>query len=173
MAKHAKRTKKKTYRRRKVGAMAFNASSDLVKYGSVAAGFLMAKTINTAIDNAAGTSIDGKLIAAAQVGAGALYLLKKGKKSLPLVIATGVLAGAGVKRALTEFGIGGIGGYQNVPVIGNRRMVAGYGKVPVIGAYNPASSVGAYAAGNPGKIMGAFGGSAVNNGSGSASGLMG
>ena len=57
----------------------------------------------------------------------------------------GVLAGAGLKRALKSFNI--ISGYQGVPVIG-RRMGA-YQGVPVIGGVRPSQL-----AGGPGQLQG-------------------
>ncbi len=130
----AKRRKsRKTSRRRRVGAMAMTASNPLVKYGSIAAGFLLAAKINPLIDKAAGT-LDPKIVAGGQVGIGVAYMLTKGKKTMPLTVVTGILAGAGLKRAMTAFGIAGMGGYGAVPVIGRpAKMLGGYQNVPVIG----------------------------------------
>lgn len=129
----AKRRKsRKTSRRRRVGAMAMTASNPLVKYGSVAAGFLLAAKINPLIDKAAGT-LDPKIVAGGQIGIGVAYMLTKGKKTMPLTVVTGILAGAGLKRAMTAFGIAGIGGYGAVPVIGQSKRLMGYQNVPVIG----------------------------------------
>lgn len=145
MAKHAKRKKKKSSSRRRVGAMALNANSALVQYGSIAAGFFAAKTINeNVIDKIADpTKVDQKLVAGAQVGAGAAYLfLKKGAKSLPLVVASGLLIGSGVKRAMTAFGLGAlpINAYQNVPHLNGYQDVHHVGARKRIGQYNPSSS---------------------------------
>lgn len=131
MAKFAKRKKHsgKSRRRSRVGAMALSPSSPLVKWGSVAAGYLLGDKINAPIDSLVGTKIDGKIIGAAEAGIGYMLALRKGgKKSLPTTIIGGVLLGAGAKRLLKSFGIGNIGGYQMVPAVG------GYRKVPAIGA---------------------------------------
>lgn len=133
MAKYSKRRKpgkRKTSRRRSVGALALNPSSQLVQLGSVAIGYLMATSINGAIDKVVPTNVDAKLVAAGQVGLGAALVMSK-KKSLVKTVAGGVMAGAGLKRALTAFGIGGfrnvpaVGNFRNVPAIGARRM-SGY-----------------------------------------------
>lgn len=130
MAKYSRRrkgTKKtKSRRRRSVGALALNPSSQLVQLGSVAIGYLMATQINGAIDKVVPTNIDPKLVAAGQVGLGAALVLKK-KKTMPTTVIGGVMAGAGLKRALTAFGIAG---FRNVPAIGNQS----FRNVPSIGA---------------------------------------
>ena len=123
----AKRRKhRKTHRRRRIGALALNASSPLVKYGSVAAGYFMGDKVNEAIDKATGGKVDGKIVAAAEALLG-FMLLTKGKKSTLKVAAGGVMLGAGVKRGLAEFGV--ISGFADVPVI------AGYKSVPVLNGY--------------------------------------
>lgn len=130
----AKRKKsRKTSRRRRVGAMSFNANSPLVKFGSIAVGFLASDKINAMIDKVTGGKLDPKLVALLQAGGGAYYsFMHKGKKNLPLAVVSGVLTGAGAKRAMSSFGIGKLlAGYGDVPVIGKR--VAGYQEVPVIG----------------------------------------
>ncbi len=95
---------------RRVGRASLNPKSPLVMLGATAVGYLLADTINGQID---------KILPAPPAG---------GTSSLP-TIAGGVLAGAGLKRALKKFGV--ITGYQAVPVIGKR--MAGYQAVPVIG----------------------------------------
>lgn len=146
MAKHAKRKKKKTTSRRRMSGLALNASSEIVQYGSIAAGFLLGDTINTAIDKIADpTKIDGKIVAGVQAGAGAAYMwLKKGKKNLPLTIASGLLIGSGAKRGLKAFGMGAmpLNAYQNMPhVAGPRRLpMNGFQNVPHVGAHTPSSS---------------------------------
>jgi len=137
MAKHSKRRKAKpTRRRRRIGAVALNAGSPLVKYGSIAAGFLMATTINTPLDKVVPISVDPKLVAAGQVGLGAFLAFKK-KQSMLTTVAGGLLVGAGVKRAMTALGLGRVGSYQNVPVVG-RAGIGAYQNVPVISGYNTA-----------------------------------
>jgi len=155
----AKRRKKsKSSRRRRVGAMAMTASNPMVKYGSIAAGFLLAAKINPLIDKATGT-LDQKIVAGGQVGIGVAYMLTKGKKTMPLTVITGIVAGAGLKRAMTAFGIAGIGGYGAVPVIGaGAKRLNGYQSVPVIGGgyKTPGSLNGGYTTASQ-KIMGTVG----------------
>ena len=145
MAVHRKKKKNKpTRRRRRIGALALNPSSSIVQIASLAGGFFLADKINPMIDKVADpTKVDQKLVAAGQVGLGAAYLyLKKGKKNIILTVASGLVAGAGVKRAMTAFGIGdiAINGYQRVPSVnGVQRMpsINGYQRVPAVGNYNP------------------------------------
>ena len=134
---------------RRVGALNLNPGSPLIRGLSVAAGYLLADSINQGIDNvfpkpAAGTSADdiAKKIATndtiamvGEVGLGALLLLRK-KKSLITTLGGGLLAGAGLKRALKKAKI--VSGYQSVPVIGRRGgRVRGYQSVPVVGGIPP------------------------------------
>lgn len=132
-----RKSKKKHSRRRRVGALAFNASSPLVKYGSVAAGYMLGDKINDAISSATGGKVDQKIVAGAQAALGIFLMTKKGKKNLALTVAAGVLAGSGGKALLQSFGV--ISGYQGVPVLN------GYQDVPVIGKYDvPRPMLGAY-----------------------------
>lgn len=137
MAKHSKRksSRKPVRRRRRIGATALNMKSPLVKYGSIAAGFLMATTINTPLDKVVPISVDPKLVAAGQVGLGAFLAFKK-QQSMITTVAGGLLVGAGIKRAMTAFGIGSIGNYQSVPVVGR---LGNYQSVPVISGYQTAA----------------------------------
>lgn len=133
----AKRRKaKKTSRRRRVGAI--NANNPLVKYGSIAAGYFLGDKINDAIEKATGDKVDGKIIAAAEAGLGLFLMFKKGKKKPALQIVAGVLAGAGIKKGLQEFGV--INGFSDVPVI------SGYRQVPALNGYNP----------TPGAMLGGY-----------------
>ncbi len=147
MAKAKKGQKKATTtRRRKVGAMALNAKSPLLTYGSIGAGFVMGDTINAQVDKVTGT-MDDKIKGGITGGIGAaLVYMKLGAKKSPLeVVAGGVLLGAGVKRLLKAFGI--LNGYQSMPVLGRRvSQLNGYGKVPVIGGYqtNPTALNGVF-----------------------------
>ena len=195
--------KKKAHKRRKVsgiGAM-LNPKSPLVKLAAIAGGYLMADTINEQLDKlvpaslttataatattpakAATLSADtkDKILMAGELGLGALLMLK-GKASVVKDIAGGVLAGAGLKRALVSFDIikpEGVTGYQSVPVIG------GYQKVPVIGnvpaqlqgtiASKPAQlqgyRVNGYASQGSGAVMGSLY-TTADSGNGSGSGL--
>jgi hypothetical protein len=168
----AKKKKKTTRRRRRIGA-AMTASNPIVKYGPIALGFLLGNKINEQIDKVAGDKIDSKILAAAQGGIGAL-LVFKGKPSMVKSIAGGILLGSGVKRAMSAFGMGNIGGYGAVPVIG------GYGAVPVIGSRTPrrvgvgsyrpaAGQIGAYDVPRQVKVMSGVGcASGYNNGSGTS-----
>lgn len=136
--------KKRKGAKRRVGAASLNPGSPIVKLAAIAAGyFLTADPVNTAIDKAntkaatatepAGTRVGETVVMGGELGLGALLLLSKSKNKTTGLIKTaagGVLAGAGLKRALKKFGV--IKGYQSVPVIGSRRM-AGYQSVPVIG----------------------------------------
>lgn len=128
MAKR-KRKSGRTTRRRRVGAI--NANNPLVKYGSVAAGYFLSDKINEQLEKVTGDKVDGKILAAAEAGLGLMLMLNKKMAKKPIVkILGGVLAGAGVKKALTEFGV--INGFQDVPVL------AGYKSVPVLNGYTTA-----------------------------------
>lgn len=112
----AKKKSKKKPAARRMGAMALNASNPLIMYGSIAAGFLLGDKINEAIDKAVpADKVDPKLVAAGEVGLGALLLFRKGKKNMVTVVAGGIALGAGAKRALKSFGI--ISGYQMIPAV--------------------------------------------------------
>lgn len=133
MAKHAKRRKsagKKTHhRRRRVGAVALNAKSPIVQFGSIAAGFLLGTQIDTMLTKVIPSNVDGKLVAAGEVGIG--YMLsfggKGGTKKLLPTVAGGLMIGAGIKKAITAFGIGG---FQMVPAVGGYRSVTAIGAPP-------------------------------------------
>lgn len=139
MAKYAKRKKaKRTTRRRRVGALALSPSSNLVKLGSVAVGYLFANQVNGLIDKVVPATVGQKIVGVAQAGAGYFLAFRKGGKSSMLkTLAGGIIAGAGVKRLAASMNLAGIGGYQmvkavsgyqNVPAIGNR--VTGYAPGP-------------------------------------------
>jgi hypothetical protein len=150
-----RRSKKHTKRRRsrRVGALGIGKGDTGLKLLSIAGGFFLGNTINTQIDKmlpkepppagstTASTAPSKTAQTAAmvgEIGLGGLLLLRK-RSPMMLKVAGGVLAGAGIKRALNVMGVlTGIGGYQSVPVIGTHRM-AGYQNVPVIGA-NPVPS---------------------------------
>jgi len=160
----AKKKKKTTTRRRRrgMGAVALNPTSPMVQIGSAVLGFLVSKPVNGIIDKVTGT-LDPKIVAGAQVGLGAAYIFTKGKKNLLLVVGSGVLAGAGLKRAMTAFGIGRIGGYGMTPVLN------GYGQVPAIGqgrtnGYKVPGIVNGYIApGTINNVMGSTRGSGLTN----------
>ena len=131
MAKHAKRrksAKKTTRRRRRIGAVALNANSPIVQYGSIAAGFLLGTQVDTMLSKVIPANVDGKIIAAGEVGIG--YMLSfgnKGAKKLLPTVAGGLMIGAGIKKAITAFGIGG---FQMVPAVGGYRSVTAIGAPP-------------------------------------------
>jgi|SRR5690606_5668041 len=171
----AKRRKKRTGSRRRVGASKLNANSNIVKLGAIALGYFVGPKIQEKIDTAIGDKLDGKIVGAAEAGAGAWLTFGKGKKTMAKTIGGGFLLGMGVRKAMTEFGIGGIGPYGRVPVV-----AGAYGRVPVlagsrrVGAYTPNQQLGAY---NPhgglngrSKVMAGVSpgsGSGITNGSGS------
>jgi hypothetical protein len=128
-------------RHRRIGAMALSPTSTMVQAGTVVAGYLLAGKINPLVDKLTGT-MDAKIVSAIQVGlGGALVLGKLGKRSMVTVIPGGLIAGAGIKRALTSFGV--VTGYGSVDVISGR-MVKGYQKVPAVSGYNPQASLNGY-----------------------------
>lgn len=175
----AKKKKKSSTKRRRhhVGALSMNASSPIVMLGSVALGYFGGTAINQALNMIIPASMKtqaytGKAVAAGQVGLGALLVLGKGKKSLIKTVAGGLLAGAGLKRAMVVFApntTDTLGGYGDIPVIGayappsqinGRRRVNGYGSIPVIGGYNPESSL----TGTPSKVMGSVDAACMSSG---------
>lgn len=126
--------KKHHHRRRRIGAASLNPKSPVVMLAGLAAGYLLGDKVNEQLDKVIPASMATGTIAqtalmAGELGLGALLLLSKKKPSLIKAIAGGVLAGAGLKRALKKFGI--IQGYQMVPVVG-RRGVTGYQNTPVL-----------------------------------------
>jgi hypothetical protein len=184
--------KKHKRRRRRVGAFGSGSKKDIgVKLLAIGAGFfLLGKTINSAIDKVLPKTTDpvpvptkssriGAMVG--EIGVGGLLLMYKKSGTIGMVTkgAGGLLAGAGLRRALGELGI--MSGFQSVPVIGRHRM-AGYQQTPVIGGnvpgqlagrtppqlsgYRPAGSgVGAYVNQGSG-VMGAIGCCDDGNGSG-------
>lgn len=183
----AKRRKKHSRRRRRVGAFKLGGGDTGIKLLAVGAGFLLGNTINGAIDKMLPKTTDtvpvptksGQTIAmVGEVGLGGLLLLRKqsGSTGMAMKGLGGLLVGAGVKRALKVLGV--MGGYQSVPVIGRHRM-AGYQANPVLGkipaqlagkippqlsGYRPAGSgVGGYVPAGSG-VLGGMGN--CDNGSG-------
>lgn len=168
MATRRKHKKKTHHRRRhRMGALSMSASSPIVKYGSIAAGYLLGDLLNQQlIDKLFGTPTDpvktGKGIAIGQIGLGAyLSFMKLGRKPKTTieVVLGGVLLGAGAKRAMVVFKAGAttMSGYGDVPTLGAYkvpgqlgRKVAGYGDVPTIGGYKTPGSL------NGAKVMGSM-----------------
>lgn len=170
MAKRKASKKRKTTRRRRMGGIgALNANNPLVKFGSIAAGYFLGDKINTAIDSATGDKMDGKLLAGLQTFAGltlnGVVPVMKGKRGLIATVAGGVLAGSGLKRGLTEFGV--INGFHNVPALNGWRAVPalnGYNPTPgaQLGAYNPTPSKVMGSVPPPAEMIGAEDGSGIN-----------
>lgn len=132
MPRKRKTKKRSTHHRRRMGAGAkLNADSPMLMIASAAGGWLLAPTINPALDKVLGT-MDEKIKGGIEGGVGAALLFMKlgKKKTVVQSVAGGVLAGAGLKRLLQAFGV--INGFQSVPVIAGR-MLQGFGEVPVIG----------------------------------------
>ncbi len=133
--KHIKRAARAAAGQLKPGKIGF-------KLLTVAAGYLLADKLNPEIDKlfigkdpVNPKPVPGKMIIVGEIGLGGLLLMGKAKANPTAIdwgkeIVGGVLAGAGLKRALKDMGV--IKGFQNVPVIGARRM-AGFQSVPVIG----------------------------------------
>jgi len=136
-----KHRRKKSHgrRRRRIGAVALSANSPLVKFGSIAAGYLLADKVNEQIAKVTGT-LDPKIVNGL-LAAGGLYFsfMHKGKKSTLIAALAGLAAGVGAKGLLTDFGV--ISGFREMPVI------SGFNDVPVIGNYVPSSGQGAGLAG--------------------------
>lgn len=138
MAK-SKTKKKKTVRRRRIGSMGkLNPASPIVTYGSIAAGFVMGTKIDTMLAKVIPAGVDPKIVGVGEIGIGALLVYSKGKKTMLKTVAGGVLLGAGIKKTMTAFGIGNIGGYQMVPA------VSGYSKVPAVSGYTPGQGMNGY-----------------------------
>lgn len=182
------------HRKKKVGKSGKKRSGGsrktdlIIKLAAVGIGYFGADSINPMIDkivpkkkDANGVETPNENIAmAGELGLGGLLLLKKmpvGNKTVQIALtaAGGILAGAGLKRAMKKLGV--INGYQGTPVIGRYKM-AGYQSTPVIGrmavpgqltgvpgqlsGYRPAGSgMGAYKSQGSGVI-----GSMMQNGSG-------
>lgn len=158
-----RRKKHTTHHRRRmrghVGAFGLKGKDTGLKLAALAGGFFLGKAVNSQIDkifakispatgttvstsNITGSSLPTVAATVGEVGIGGLLLLRKksGGMNTYLKIAGGILAGAGLRRAIGQMGF--MSGYQSVPVIGRHRM-AGYQSVPVIGARNiPAQLAG-------------------------------
>lgn len=163
----ARKRKKATRRRRRVGAMALSAKSPLVMYGSMGLGFVAGDTINEQIDKVTGT-MDGKVVGGitAGVGAGLVFMKLGKKKTVVEVAAGGILVGAGAKRLLKEFGVlNGIGRRRRVNGYGQVDVVSGYGQVDVLSGYSPNRNLNGFQVPvKPPQIMGS---TATARGSGS------
>jgi len=148
-----KSKKKTTRRRRRIGAMALNPSSTMMKVAAIALGYLVAATpIKTAVDKALVNVTDlekkksyEKMIYGGMTLGGAYFnFMDKSRASMIKTILAGLATGAGLKNSLTAFGIGRIGGYGQVPALG------GYGQVPALGnrkgltGYAPQSTLNGY-----------------------------
>jgi hypothetical protein len=139
--------KKTTKRRRRVGGMKLGSGMGLTLLAA-AGGFLLSDTLNNELDKILSKPKKGEttprtynkaLVYAPEMGLGGLLLMSKGgKMKTAKQVLGGALLGAGLKLALKDLGV--LKGYQNVPVVGRRRM-AGYQSTPVI-------------AGTPGQLQG-------------------
>ena len=109
-------------------------------------GFVMADKINAQIDKVVPANVDSKIVAGGQIGIGALVAIKL-KKKTPLAaigrFTGGVMAGAGAKRGLKAFGIGGfynvpgVNGFYDVKAVSSaRRFRSVNGPWPMDGALN-------------------------------------
>lgn len=125
-------------RRRHVGALNLKGKDTTLKLAALAAGFLIGPKLNAAIDKAntttsttgvVTTKVDPSFIMVGEIGVGGLLLMRK-KSNMIMKIGGGVLAGAGLRRAIGKMGL--MNGFQSVPVIGRHRM-AGYQSTPVLG----------------------------------------
>jgi hypothetical protein len=146
VAKVSRKTPKKTTRRRRrMGAMALNANSPLVLYGSIALGYFFGDKLNAPIKQMIGTKVDAKILGAGEAVLGYFVGMRKGKVSVIQKVAGGALIGAGAKELMTAFGMGGMSPYGMVPVVNGA-----YGNVPVIngrkrlGGYTPNNSMAGY-----------------------------
>lgn len=184
----AKRKKHHKRRHRRVGALGIGKGDTGLKLIALAGGFFLGNNINAMVDKVLPKTTDPvpvptknaqTMAMVGEVGIGGLLLMRKGgggQMGMITKVAGGLLAGAGIKRALKVMGV--ISGYQATPVIGRHRM-AGYQSVPVIGGtpaqlagtppqlagYRPAGSgLGAYVPAGSG-VMGAIG--CCDGGSGS------
>lgn len=133
-----------------------SAGSPIVKYGSIAAGYVASNKVNELVDKLTGGKIDSKIVNGVMAAAGLYYLfISKGKKNTIVTVAAGLAAGTGVKGLLSDFGV--MNGFNSIPVIG------GYTDVPVIGGYNvpqpSLSGVGGY---NVPSVMGGIGGITID-----------
>lgn len=144
---HHKKSHKRKHHRRKVGALGLGSKGTGLKLLAIAGGYLLADSINAQIDKMLPTTADPTsgvqmvskntqtMAMVGEIGIGGLLLLRKGggggTMGKVMTLGGGVLAGAGLKRALKAAGV--IKGYQSVPVIGRHHRMSGYQSVPVIG----------------------------------------
>lgn len=178
MAKRKKHVTRR--RRRRIGAMALNPNSAIVKYAPIVLGYLVAAApIKTAVDKALVNTTDATKKANAQkmiyggmtLGGAYLAFMDKGKKTVMKSVLSGVLIGAGLKNAMTSFGIGGYGnvsvlsGYGNLPTLGaghKSRLLNGYQPQGTLNGYQPQGTLS-----GQNSVMGGTG-----SGSGSGSDLI-
>lgn len=175
----AKKRKKHGRRRsRRVGAFKLGGKDTGLKLAALAGGFFLGDMINGRIDSlltkttaatattpATTSSTPTMLATVGELGLGGLLLMRKkqpGAIGMAVPVVGGLLAGAGIRRALKQLGV--MTGYQSVPVIGRHRM-AGYQNVPVIGRTPTPPQL----AGRPGQLQGYR----VNGYTSAGSGVMG
>lgn len=164
--KHVTHHRRRSHRRH-VGALGLKGKDSALKLAALAGGFFLGKAINGQIDkifvkispatgttastsNIPGSKIPSVAATVGEIGIGGLLLIRKkspGMLGMVLQVTGGILAGAGLRRAIGSMGM--MNGYQSVPVIGRHRM-AGYQSVPVIGR----SNMPAQLAGQPAQLQG-------------------
>lgn len=145
MPRHRRSRPHHRRRRRHVGGFGLKGKDTTLKLLSLAGGFFMGKTINAGVDKiitkmtpaatppVANTQSVSTIATVGEIGVGGLLLMMRkpgGTTGKIMKVAGGVLAGAGIRRAIGQMGF--MNGFQSVPVIGRHRM-AGYQSVPVIG----------------------------------------
>lgn len=143
--------RKHHHRRRRVHGFGGGGKKSIgMKLIPIIGGYLLGDQINAQIDKflpkktdtVTNTQVPNNTLGiVGSIGLGGALLMYKGRGTVGTVttLAGGLLAGAGLKRALKSSGI--ISGYQNVPVIGAPRM-AGYQSTPVIGGKRPPQLAG-------------------------------
>ena len=114
MARRRKTKKTTSHRRRRVSGVALNAKNPIVSIGSIAAGYFIGTKINDALSNVIPSTIDPKIVAAAEAVAG--YLIRSKVKGMPGAVVGGVLLGAGIKKGLQAFGV-----VSGIPVVNGYR----------------------------------------------------
>jgi len=123
-----RRRKSTGRRRRRISGVSMNANSPIIKYGSLAGGYLLADKINEQLVKLTGT-LDPKIVNGVLAAGGLYYMfLHKGKKNTAIVVASGLAAGTGIKGLLTEFGV--VSGFRDMPVVN------GFNNVPTVGKYS-------------------------------------
>lgn len=138
-----KKSKKKPVRRRRIGstAGALSPTGPLVTYGSMLLGFVAGpKILDPLLAKVVPATMDQKIVGIAEAGIGAALVYSKGKKSVIKTALGGVLIGAGVKKTMGAFGIGG---FQMVPAVSGLSKVRSING-PGPSGYNPGAGLNGY-----------------------------